>query len=330
MNKIKSFSPTRIDLAGGTLDLWPLYNFVEKTPVTLNVAIDIFTFAEIIEREDTKVLLKSEDMNFEKLYENFQECVEDSSPELKLLRCICREFPTQKGFELYTKSESPVGAGLGGSSSLCISIIKAFLSWQNLKMDVHEIVRLAHNIESRVLNTPTGTQDYYPPLESGILALEYSSRGIALENLDLDINEFNEKSIVVYTGKPHMSGLNNWEVVKKAVAKDAQTLSALNELNEISNSLLNSFRNNAFSDLKEHFQREFIARNRLSEVFSSPQIRELHAMVESEFSGALKICGAGGGGCVLLWIEKDQRASVIDRVKEMGFEVLDNKAFLYG
>ncbi|MEC9282485.1 MAG: galactokinase [Bdellovibrionota bacterium] len=330
MNSIKSFSPTRIDLAGGTLDLWPLFNFVNKTPVTLNVAIDIFTYAEIIEREDSKVLLKSEDMGFERLFDSFEECIEDHTPELKLLRCICREFPTKKGFELYTKSESPVGAGLGGSSSLCISIIKAFLSWQNLKLGVHEIVHLAHNIESRVLNTPTGTQDYYPPLESGILALEYSSRGIGLESLKLDIKEFNEKSIVVYTGKPHMSGLNNWEVVKKAVAKDKETLSALNDLNDISNSLLNSFREKGFSEIKEHFQREYEARNRLSEVFSSPQIKELHAMVEKEFSGALKICGAGGGGCVLLWLEKAQREAAVKRVEEMGFKALNNKAFLYG
>lgn len=329
MNRMESFSPTRVDLAGGTLDLWPIYNFLKKPPVTINMAMDVFSHAELILRDDRQVILASKDLAVEATYRSWQECVEDSRPELALLRAIVREFPVQQGFELRTRSDSPVGAGLGGSSSLCISVMKLMLQWQNLHKSVHEIVTWAHNIESRVLHTPTGTQDYYPPLQSGLLALQYGGDSIALESIDLDTAHFDACSLLVYTGKPHHSGLNNWQVLKQVIDGDRQSLACLQELADISEALLASLRADGWQRLGEFFQWEFATRKKLSPVFSSPQIEELEQMIRQEFNGSLKICGAGGGGCVLLWFAPEQKAAVKAAVEKLSFRVLNNKSFRY-
>ena len=67
MKSIVIKSPTRVDLAGGTLDLWPLYNFVGGA-VTINIAIDIMTTAEITPLEGGKIELISDDLQFQKSF----------------------------------------------------------------------------------------------------------------------------------------------------------------------------------------------------------------------------------------------------------------------
>lgn len=329
MNQIKSFSPTRVDLAGGTLDLWPLYNFLEKTPVTINLGIDIFTYANIKLRTDKKVVLDTQDLGVRKEYDNLEACLKDDTKDLSLLRCIVSEFRPAQGFELETKSESPVGGGLGGSSSLCISIIKAFCSWLNLDMEANAMVRLAHNIESRMLGTPTGTQDYYPPILGGMLALEYSARDIYYRSIDFPVDLFNDHIAMVYTGKPHVSGLNNWEVLKKAVEKDEHTLACLNELSSISHEMLEVLEAKNWEALPGLFDREYSARTDLSPVFTSDQIKRLKAIGNEHGETSVKICGAGGGGCVLLWTDPQRKAELLEKISQEDFRVLPNKSFLF-
>lgn len=329
MNEIKSFSPTRVDLSGGTLDLWPLFNFVEKTPITINLGVDIFTYAKLSIRTDSKVILDTLDLGVRKEYDSLESCLVDNTRELSLLRCIVSEFRPGSGFELQTKSESPVGGGLGGSSSLCVSIIKAFCSWLDLEMEANDMVRFAHNIESRMLGTPTGTQDYYPPILGGMLSLRYSARGVEYKNLDFDLEPFNERMSLVYTGKPHVSGLNNWEVMKKAVEKDEQTISCLNQLAQISEDMAGVIANKDWDSLPEVFDAEYRYRTELSPVFSSDQIKELKSISDKNGGKATKICGAGGGGCVLLWSEPESRQTLEKKVAESGFTVLPNKAFVF-
>ena len=128
MKKINIKSPTRVDLAGGTLDLWPLYNFVGGAK-TVNVAIDIWTQADLEERSDKSIEIHSLDLKYKKTFSSAAEIVNSPEPELALFRPLFRYFMPQGGFSLQTQSQSPVGGGLGGSSSLVISMIKALSSW---------------------------------------------------------------------------------------------------------------------------------------------------------------------------------------------------------
>src|SRR5688572_333111 len=108
-------SPTRVDLAGGTLDCWPLYLFLGN-PVTVNVAIDIFTYADLEERPGKAIELHSADLNARKQYRDLGEALADTEPAFELVRAHLRFWQPEKGFYLSTRSESPVGGGLGGSS----------------------------------------------------------------------------------------------------------------------------------------------------------------------------------------------------------------------
>ncbi|MFN9067897.1 MAG: galactokinase, partial [Bdellovibrionales bacterium] len=103
MKKIEIKSPTRVDLAGGTLDLWPLYQFIGGAK-TVNVAIDIYTYATL--HDSDFIEWKSEDLKVEKKYKSLSEALSDSDPQVKLFKTIITYLQPQKGFRLVTKSES--------------------------------------------------------------------------------------------------------------------------------------------------------------------------------------------------------------------------------
>ncbi|MFZ4405579.1 MAG: galactokinase, partial [Pseudobdellovibrionaceae bacterium] len=256
-NIIKIQSPTRVDLAGGTLDLWPLYCFLGSA-VTVNIAIDIYT--QVVLQESDLVSIESEDLAVKKSYNTVKDFLQDPDPTLSLLKSQVHFWQPQKNFTLKTSSQSPVGGGLGGSSSLTISLLKAFSVFCKKDLgDVHKNVHVAHNIEAQVLNTPTGTQDYYPAFSGGLNILNYTMGGIQQKVLSAGTLGLSDHFMLVHTGKSHHSGLNNFEVFKRAVVKDKNTMRCLHELSEISKNVASVCENNNASALPDLFRQEYSA-----------------------------------------------------------------------
>ncbi|MFN7453274.1 MAG: galactokinase [Pseudobdellovibrionaceae bacterium] len=318
-------SPTRVDLAGGTLDLWPLYNFVGGAK-TVNVAIDIWTWAEIVPLPEGKIELDSQDLGLKKSFASLAACLADPDPALNLLKVQLNFWKPQEGFRLTTKSESPVGGGLGGSSSLTISMLKAFSSWLHRPFEsTYQMAQVAHNMEAQVLNTPTGTQDYYPPMSGGINILSYEFEGISQKVLSVKNTPLQTHFLLVNTGRSHHSGLNNFEVLASAVRKDPKVLEALKQLKQVAEETAQVVQTGNWDRMKDLFQRELEARLKLTPAFSSPEIEQLIKLSLQAGADAVKICGAGGGGCVLIWVQPSRREGVVTACQTAGFQVLGAK-----
>jgi D-glycero-alpha-D-manno-heptose-7-phosphate kinase len=323
-------SPTRVDLAGGTLDLWPLYNFVRPV-VTINLAIDIWTQVEISAEDTSIVKFESVDMGKKWEFENFSDFLKMSDVNLRLFQSVFREFSSEisilnRGFTVKTNSESPIGGGLGGSSSLIISILKALHLYLGYKIpDADRLVHLAHNIESSILMSPAGTQDYFPAVSGGLNFISYGAAKIVQSVHSVLNTPLAENLLLVYTGRSHHSGLNNFEVLKSAVAKDPLVLSALTKIGEISQELKDAILNGKWELISGLFRREYDARIQLTPEFTSPEIESLQQICLTAGAEAVKICGAGGGGCVLVWVSPLQREGVIAACRNAKFQCLNAK-----
>src|SRR4051812_46009559 len=118
--RIDCSAPTRIDLAGGTIDIWPLYLF-HQPAVTLNAAISLRAHCRVESRDDGRVVLVSEDTNERVDVESASALGTDTLP---LVARLVRFFDA-RGLTLTTRSDSPVGAGIAGSSAMNIALISA-------------------------------------------------------------------------------------------------------------------------------------------------------------------------------------------------------------
>jgi D-glycero-alpha-D-manno-heptose-7-phosphate kinase len=320
-------SATRVDLAGGTLDCWPLFLLVGDC-VTVNMAISISTHAQLEELPGERIELHARDLKYQKSFANLAELLQCTDNNVRLLQKHVAYWKPQRGFRLETHSESPVGGGLGGSSSLSISIIKAFSAWLDRPLNLYDSVNLAHNVEAQVLEKMTGTQDYFPALQPGLNALHYTPEGPRLETIPTSADFWNERLSLVYTGQPHQSGLNNWQVIKATLDGEKGPLRALNDIRAIGWDVYQAVKSQAWQELPQLFQHEFEARVRLSSSFSSPGIDRLRDVALKFGALAVKICGAGGGGCVLMWSQPDHKQKVEAGCRDHGFEVLDVKVVL--
>ncbi len=322
MKNYKVSSPTRVDLAGGTLDLWPLYLFVGSA-TTINLAIDIFTHVEIVDRDDSRVLLESVDLGKKWDFESLDQLGQSSDEKMNLFRCVIEFVKPRPGFHLRAVSESPIGGGIGGSSSLVVSLLKAFQLRSDLRaMNPVEMAQIAHNIEAQILNTPTGTQDYLPAISGGLNLITYRIDKISQVVLPIKDSQLQKHFMLVYTGVPHHSGLNNFQVLERAVRKDPITIQALHDLKLVSEDLLAICHRGEWDKIPDIFHRELKARVALAPSFSSPAIDKLKEVAFAAGATALKICGAGGGGCVLLWVPPESREKVKLACEKEGLRIL--------
>ena len=316
-----------MDLSGGTLDCWPL-NLLVDGCVTINLSISVYTRADLEPLEDKKIQLDIRDLKYEKTFADLNELLNCQDPQIRLVQKHVAFWKPEKGFRLTTTSESPVGGGLGGSSSLSISLIKAFAAWRGEDLGLYEMVTLSANLEAQVLHKMTGTQDYYPAVQPGLNAIHYTPRGARLETLNTDRNLWDNHLSLVYTGQPHHSGLNNWQVIKAALNNEAPTMKALADIRDVSWDMYKALKESRHDLFPQLFDREFEARVRLSSSFSSPEIDRLRKVALNSGALAVKICGAGGGGCVLVWSRPDRKQQVEDGCRAEKFEVLNAKAVL--
>lgn len=322
---IKTSSPTRVDFAGGTLDCWPLHVFVGDC-VTVNLAIDVMTGCELEFFSDSRIEIEVTDLNYKQKFSNLAEMLGSGDPQLKLVQAVIKAYQPKQGFKLKTFSQSPVGGGLGGSSSLCISLIKAFAEAEEKQLKVYETVEMAHNIEAEVIHAPTGTQDYFPALAPGLNLIHYSARGARLEPIDFDEKLFSSHLMLVYTGKAHHSGINNWQVLKDVIDGKPQPLMALKKIAQISSQMARACQEQDWGMIPELFHQEFEARVELSAGFTSPEIETLRRLVLQGGGDAVKICGAGGGGCVLVWADPSKHEALSKGCLKNGFRPIKFQA----
>src|SRR5438067_8473301 len=233
---IESKAPTRVDFAGGTLDIWPLYLF-HPGAVTVNAAISLYASCRIETNGSESVRLMSRDTQREETFSSFAALMKTKRYRLPLLAEITKFFRPQGGFTLITDSEAPAGAGIGGSSAMAVAICAALDRFTGAGKSKEDWIHISRDAEAIVIRVPTGTQDHYPPAFGGAAAIELPPGGERRVELRLDVSELEQRLVLCYTGKPRQSGINNWEVFKAHIDGKRKVQANLEQIAEIAQAM---------------------------------------------------------------------------------------------
>ncbi len=319
--KITAQSPCRVDLAGGTLDIWPLYLFHENA-VTVNFAVDRYTSCELVTREDSKIVLRSTDQKGEETFDSLDHLRGTTKYKLPLLAYVVRFFRPTTGIELSTNSEAPTGAGISGSSALIITISSALSKLTGANYNIEKIREISQNIEAQIIKVPTGCQDYYPAMYGGVNALELTEAGIIRREIPVDLNEFNSRIVLAYTGKPRNSGINNWEVTKLHIDHDKTVWKNFERIAAISHALRGALERSDWNDVARLIREEWSHRRKNAPGITTELIDRLIEVTRKPGAKAAKVCGAGGGGCVFFMVEPGTKEAVSRAIEAEGATVL--------
>ena len=332
--RIESKAPTRIDLAGGTLDIWPLYLFHEGA-LTVNCAITRYAscvietdFSRAPSRARTRpeksrrIVLASRDTNRKESFPSLEALCRAQRYKLPLLAELVRVFRPTMGFTLTTDSEAPAGAGIGGSSAMAVAICAALDRLTNAGLRREDWIHISRDVEAIVIRVPTGTQDHYPPAFGGAAAIALAPGGERRETLGCDLDELESRLVLCYTGKPRQSGINNWEVFKRHIDGDRRVAQNLEKISAVAKQVRAALERNAWNEVGRLVREEWEFRRRNLRTISTPVIDRIISSARRQGALGGKVCGAGGGGCLTLVIEPAARARVEAAVTAAGGTLL--------
>ena len=203
---VKSKAPLRIGLSGGGTDIESFS--IKYGGLVINSTINLYVHTIIEVKKNNKIIFESLDMH--------QKTILKSNKILKLngkfdiyktiYNYFIKKFIKKPvSFHLKTYSDVPHGSGLGGSSTMIVSIIKAFSEWFKIPMSKYEIANLAYKIERIDLKLVGGVQDQFSASYGGfnLIEIKKKTKKIIIKPLKISYymkNELSSKLLLLYTG----------------------------------------------------------------------------------------------------------------------------------
>lgn len=316
---IKSTAPARIDLAGGTLDIWPLY-LQFGNPPTLNAAINLYATVKLTPRNDQRIIVESKDLRRKVDFKSI-EYLPDKHPLNLILKTI-KFYRPKKGLNILTSSDAPPGSGIGGSSALNIALHGALNAFTQKGLTKKQILEVAKNIETQVISVPTGWQDYFPPLYGGVRSIRPGFDKVDSVALPVTLDDLSNNMVLCYAGNPRQSGINNWEIMKKVLDGDRSVTKKLQNIAQIAKDMDKALIAGQMSKVTTLFAREWRERKLLAPNISTQRMDELISGAMQQGAKAAKVCGAGGGGCIAFIVSSDRKEFVTSELTRLKGQVI--------
>ncbi len=316
--RIASSAPTRIDLAGGTFDIWPLYLFHEHAQ-TINAALSLRAHCTLTSRHDERVTLMSDDTG---------ERVDAASPDalavdtLPLVARLVKHFGA-RGVDVRTRSESPVGAGIAGSSALNVATAGALAEWTGRRLEPDQLLNVAMNVEAQVIRVPTGYRIIVRRSTAASRPSKWTSPACGASPSTSTLHELSRRIVVAYTGESRQSGINNWDVMVRRIRGDEEVVSAFDAIRDAALAMRGALELGDWTGAARQLAAEWTARKRLAPRVTTPPIDELFERAHRAGALAGKVCGAGGGGCLFCLVDPDRQVAVSSALADGGARVLN-------
>ena len=342
----------RADLAGGTLDIWPLYLALENCK-TVQFSIPFYTQLQLNSfQESSSISVHFQNELFSA--KNLDEFLLLSDSKLRLIQVILNYVRPPKGLELKIFSDSPLGGGIGASSCFCVCLLRCLE--QAFQLEYPNILYLCRDLEAQALKTSTGIQDYIIPLQTvsqvqfandqrqwppqnvqinplTSLPLPFESKkkmifsdsfiniihlgagGLKVETLDLPQEIIDQHLLFVDSGISHQSEVSNSAMVQKAM----ENPKSFQECRDIALEMAWACQNKKFDQWPDLFEREYQFRKTLHGYIHKDVESIKDYLIQRGSTQAVKVMGAGGGGLLLVWTSDKNQTKKACENKQLRF-----------
>ena len=319
LRSAQAVAPTRIDLAGGTLDIWPISQLIEGA-VTVNLAVSLEARASVAPRKDRRIEIRSVDRRRQIVHDLPLAPRAFRGPLSWLVR-LTHAFAPDVPLTLTCQAEAPAGAGMGGSSALGVAVGAALARATGERISKDALLTRVMNLETREIGVPTGNQDYLAALWGGLAAYHHGLDGVSREPLP-HAAELASRIVLAYTGEPRQSGFSNWDMFRRFVEKDGTTKRRMETIARIARSMRDALRAGDLDATGRLLGEEGRLRYSLAPSVATSALVAADAAARSRGALGAKVCGAGGGGCLVAFAREGRRAQVAEAIAGTGARVL--------
>jgi len=316
--------PNRVDIAGGTLDIYPLYLLVGDA-MTVNAAVAVHS--EVVVRPFRRGAARLYSRDFGMAVTAADTHGFSPGGKLGLLSRALRHFPAVSGVEIRVGNEAPVGSGIGASSALLVALMLAAGRLTGAAPRREETALAAMEIEAAHLKNLTGRQDHLAALRGGIQGIRFSPGRVDARRLAPGGRAgtmLRDRAFLAHTGIAHHSSDVNWRMIRGAIDGDGVVL---RKFRGIAAAARDAWEAVSAADPRgtgAAIAAEWAIRKTLAPDVSIPGVDALSSdrRFRRLVAGA-KLCGAGGGGMLFgLLRDPDDREAVEALLSGTGMSVL--------
>jgi D-glycero-alpha-D-manno-heptose-7-phosphate kinase len=315
-------APVRISFAGGGTDFESYY--AQFGGMVVSAAIDKYFYVFITVNKSENIQIMSSD------YQTFfrqtadQEMIWDG--DLALPRAVLNHFNIREGLSMFLASQVPPGTGLGSSSTVAVSIIKAISSLLGLGLSKQKIAELACHIEIDKLGMPIGKQDQFAASFGGINAVSFTGNKIIVDPLIVHpetIARLERNILLFYMGEARESARMLMHQNRAVENRDQPVISSLHAIKAMAVETRRCIEQGHLDEFAEILHASWEAKKHLAPGISNARIDECYELARSKGAVGGKITGAGGGGFLMLYCDSQYRRSVTEALESFGLKRMD-------
>ncbi|HGE70007.1 TPA: GHMP kinase [Candidatus Poribacteria bacterium] len=330
---IRARAPVRIDFGGGWTDV-DIFT-TESKGFVVNSAINIYSYVTVKKLSSKEVparpALKNKSVRiYSADFDIYVEAEEvkrlEYNGNVDLAKAAIHQIGIQGGIDIITRSNAPAGSGLGTSASMGVALIGALSAFKGKTYLPYELAEQASLIEREKLKILGGKQDHYASALGGINFMEFMGEEVKVSKLQLSksiICELEKSLVLCYTGKSRLSGDIHQKVRSAFENGETKTTQAIKNLKEIAVEMKNALLGEDLETFGKLLNDNWQNQKALHPSVTNPQIDEIIEIAKSNGAIGGKACGAGGGGCLLFYVQPDQEHIVRRKLEENKIRVID-------
>lgn len=327
---IRSKAPLRLSFAGGGTDVSPYCD--ERGGAVLSSTIDRFAFCTISPRTDGQIAVRSLDLSREERWKVDGNILRYDG-NLDLIKAVVNHFDVRQGMDMFLHCEAPPGSGLGGSSTVMVSIIGAMTEWLNQPMSHYEMANLAYKLEREELGLRGGRQDQYAAVFGGFNFMEFKGKDVIVTPLRIKgdvLNELHYCMLLAYTGQSRESASIIDDQSKGYCERREGVMEALDASKVLARQMMDALMMGRIERMGEILDQTWEQKKRYTGKVSNERVDKIYRAAKRNGAIGGKISGAGGGGYMFFICKYDHKHKVANALSKLGAEIAPFNFDKYG
>ena len=310
-------TPLRISFAGGGTDMPEYYEKFGGHVVTTN--INLFTYVIINKRHDDSFQTFSSDFEMHQSKVPYDELEPRFGTEIAVTSLKLLNF--REGGDILICSDVKPGSGLGASSTLAVNFVNLISNLQGKNWTKNKIAETAYHIEREILNHSIGKQDDYIAAYGGFNYIDFTKDKISVSPIELKKSTYQELDnnlLLFFVGNTRNSVVVLSEQVKQIQTQNPKTIDALHTVKELSEELYSSLKRSDITKFGEILHKGWTSKKKFTTGVTNEKIDHVYDIALKNGAIGGKLTGAGGGGHLLLYSEKEKQSNLINKMNDLG------------
>jgi len=232
------------------------------------------------------------------------------------VRKLIKYNKIKSGLEIHYDGDLPARSGMGSSSSFSVGLMRALNNYQHKNIKGISLAYKTILFEQKIMKETVGSQDQVAASVGGFNRIDFlkNEKIIVKKVLSNNLKRLNSNLLLLYTGIQRNADAVASNYVHKLSNEKEKNIRKIISNVELGEKMIKSGNINDFGKLLHH---AWMEKKELSKSISNHKIDELYK--SSIQNGALggKLLGAGGGGFLLVYINKEKQKNFLSKIKNI-------------